>query len=196
MADGRRYYKAAFHIAPDGGLYVPQEFPHFTSRQFESDFELPPRFKRSAPPGLPEVDEPTLVRHYTQISERNFAIDNAFYPLGSCTMKYNPKVNDAMPNLPGLRAEAVRREALLGWIDGLAGGALPRADGAPGVLDAERIVSPGQAGPGAGDWRGSFRRFPASDTSQGENKRDSKEITTRQEFHDDSFGPTRLRTAS
>ncbi len=67
------------------------------------DSEIPSRFLRSTPPKLPEVDEPTLVRHYTQISERNFAIDNAFYPLGSCTMKYNPKVNDEMAALPGFR---------------------------------------------------------------------------------------------
>ena len=43
------------------------------------------------------------MRHFTQLSERNFAIDNAFYPLGSCTMKYNPKVNDEMAALPGFR---------------------------------------------------------------------------------------------
>ncbi|MEX2395124.1 MAG: aminomethyl-transferring glycine dehydrogenase subunit GcvPB [Actinomycetota bacterium] len=66
-------------------------------------YELDDRFKRKTPPRLPEVDEPTLVRHYTQISERNFAIDNAFYPLGSCTMKYNPKVNDEMAALAGFR---------------------------------------------------------------------------------------------
>ena len=64
---------------------------------------LPERFARGEPPKLPEVDEPTLVRHFTQLSERNFAIDNAFYPLGSCTMKYNPKVNDEMAALPGFR---------------------------------------------------------------------------------------------
>jgi glycine dehydrogenase subunit 2 len=69
----------------------------------KGDTELPDRFKRATPPKLPEVDEPTLVRHYTQMSERNFAIDNAFYPLGSCTMKYNPKVNDEMAALPGFR---------------------------------------------------------------------------------------------
>ena len=46
------------------------------------DFDLAASFRRSTPPKLPEVDEPTLVRHYTQLSERNFAIDNAFYPLG------------------------------------------------------------------------------------------------------------------
>ena len=69
----------------------------------EGNAELPDRFRRSDAPRLPEVDEPTLVRHYTQLSERNFAIDNAFYPLGSCTMKYNPKVNDEMAALAGFR---------------------------------------------------------------------------------------------
>ena len=67
----------------------------------EDSVEVPERFRRSTPPHLPEVSEPMLVRHYTQLSERNFAIDNAFYPLGSCTMKYNPKVNDELAALPG-----------------------------------------------------------------------------------------------
>lgn len=62
---------------------------------------IPERFRRRMEPALPEVDEPTLVRHYTQLSERNFAIDNAFYPLGSCTMKYNPKVHDELAALFG-----------------------------------------------------------------------------------------------
>ena len=61
--------------------------------------DLPERFLRRTPPRLPEVNEPTLVCHYTQASERNFAIDNAFYPLGSCTMKYNPKVTDRAASL-------------------------------------------------------------------------------------------------
>ena len=69
----------------------------------DGDVDLPESFRRRAAPKLPEVDEPTLVRHFTQLSERNFAIDNAFYPLGSCTMKYNPKVNDEMAALPGFR---------------------------------------------------------------------------------------------
>jgi glycine dehydrogenase subunit 2 len=52
---------------------------------------------------LPEVGEPEVVRHYTRLSRMNVAIDTTFYPLGSCTMKYNPKVNDAMAALPGMR---------------------------------------------------------------------------------------------
>ena len=51
---------------------------------------------------LPETDEPTVVRHYTNSSNNNFGVDTGFYPLGSCTMKYNPKVNEAMVNVAGI----------------------------------------------------------------------------------------------
>ncbi|HVL82072.1 MAG TPA: aminomethyl-transferring glycine dehydrogenase subunit GcvPB, partial [Actinomycetota bacterium] len=68
-----------------------------------TDEFLPDRFRRTVPPRLPEVSEPDLVRHFTTLSERNFAIDNAFYPLGSCTMKHNPKLNEEMAALPGFR---------------------------------------------------------------------------------------------
>ena len=69
----------------------------------DQSFAPPDRFARAQAPHLPEVSEGMLVRHYTQLSERNFAIDNAFYPLGSCTMKYNPKVQDELAALPGFR---------------------------------------------------------------------------------------------
>ena len=60
-----------------------------------------PRFLRREPAALPEVSELDLVRHYTRLSHRNYAIDVGFYPLGSCTMKYNPKVNEDAARLPG-----------------------------------------------------------------------------------------------
>ena len=53
------------------------------------------------PPDLPELSEPQVVRHYTRLSQWNVGVDTAFYPLGSCTMKYNPKVNDRLAALPG-----------------------------------------------------------------------------------------------
>ena len=56
---------------------------------------------RREPATLPEVSELDLVRHYTRLSQRNYAIDVGFYPLGSCTMKYNPKVNEDAARLPG-----------------------------------------------------------------------------------------------
>jgi glycine dehydrogenase subunit 2 len=57
---------------------------------------------RSAPPELPELSEPEVVRHFTRLAEMNFHVDRAMYPLGSCTMKYNPKINEEMAALPGL----------------------------------------------------------------------------------------------
>ena len=53
---------------------------------------------------LPEVTEPQVVRHFTRLSQRNYSIDTHFYPLGSCSMKYNPKINDELAFLPGLAA--------------------------------------------------------------------------------------------
>ena len=52
--------------------------------------------------GLPGLSEPTVVRHYTRLSQKNFGIDSVFYPLGSCTMKHNPRLNEKMARLPGL----------------------------------------------------------------------------------------------
>src|SRR5690349_13632343 len=63
--------------------------------------EVPDELRRSEPPRLPEVPEFELIRHFTELSTRNFGIDNGFYPLGSCTMKYNPRVNERLVALPG-----------------------------------------------------------------------------------------------
>ena len=52
--------------------------------------------------GFPELSESEVVRHYTRMSQWNFCVDTAMYPLGSCTMKYNPKINEAVARLPGL----------------------------------------------------------------------------------------------
>ena len=59
--------------------------------------------RRAEPPRLPELAEPELVRHFTELSTRNFGIDTGFYPLGSCTMKHNPRVNERVVTLPGFR---------------------------------------------------------------------------------------------
>lgn len=64
---------------------------------------LPESFTRTVPPALPEVSELEAVRHFVKLSQLNHSIDTGFYPLGSCTMKYNPKVNDAMAALEGFR---------------------------------------------------------------------------------------------
>ena len=67
---------------------------------------------------LPEVDEHSLVRHFTKLSHRNFSIDTEFYPLGSCTMKYNPKLNEAVANLPGFASAhpLQEKESAQGWL--------------------------------------------------------------------------------
>jgi glycine dehydrogenase subunit 2 len=65
--------------------------------------ELPDGLARSHPPRLPELSEPELVRHFTTLADRNFGVDTGFYPLGSCTMKHNPRVNERLASLPGFR---------------------------------------------------------------------------------------------
>ena len=65
---------------------------------------LPAALLRKRPAQLPEVSEPTVVRHYTRLSQLNHSIDTGFYPLGSCTMKYNPKINEVTSSLPGFRS--------------------------------------------------------------------------------------------
>ncbi|MGB4431077.1 MAG: aminomethyl-transferring glycine dehydrogenase subunit GcvPB [Limnochordia bacterium] len=65
---------------------------------------IPQEYLRSEAPGLPEVSEPEVVRHYTQLSRLNHGVDVGFYPLGSCTMKYNPRVHEDVVGLPGLSA--------------------------------------------------------------------------------------------
>src|SRR6187551_2883537 len=62
---------------------------------------IPARLLRSEPPRLPEVAEPEIVRHYNRLSRRNFDLDTGFYPLGSCTMKHNPRLNEKVAALPG-----------------------------------------------------------------------------------------------
>ncbi|MFA4987440.1 MAG: aminomethyl-transferring glycine dehydrogenase subunit GcvPB, partial [Candidatus Brocadiia bacterium] len=56
---------------------------------------------RHEPPRLPEIGEVDVVRHFTALSRRNYGVDNGFYPLGSCTMKYNPKINEEACDLYG-----------------------------------------------------------------------------------------------
>ena len=64
------------------------------------DYPVPEQLRRQHDAELPECDEMTVVRHYTNLSTDNFGVDNGFYPLGSCTMKYNPKINEEVAALP------------------------------------------------------------------------------------------------
>jgi len=65
--------------------------------------EAPEELRRAEPPRLPELAEPELVRHFTELSTRNFGVDTGFYPLGSCTMKHNPRVNERLAMVPGFK---------------------------------------------------------------------------------------------
>ena len=72
---------------------------------------LPAAVLRTEPAALPEVSEIEIVRHFTHLAQRNFSVDTGFYPLGSCTMKYNPKVNEDMAALPGFARLHPRQDA-------------------------------------------------------------------------------------
>ena len=65
--------------------------------------EVPESLRRSRPPRLPELAEPEIVRHFTALADRTFGVDTGFYPLGSCTMKHNPRVHERLAALPGFR---------------------------------------------------------------------------------------------
>ena len=67
----------------------------------ESVVDIPAALRRADKPGLPEASELQVVRHFTRLSQKNFSIDTQFYPLGSCTMKYNPRACNALALLPG-----------------------------------------------------------------------------------------------
>ncbi len=92
-----KYYdKLVFELSQEGrtGFSLPVN-------KFPSAPEVPAGLRRESALNLPQVSEPDVVRHYTNLSQMNFGVDTGFYPLGSCTMKYNPKINEEMAALPG-----------------------------------------------------------------------------------------------
>ncbi|MCR5270199.1 MAG: aminomethyl-transferring glycine dehydrogenase subunit GcvPB [Prevotella sp.] len=92
--NNRLYGNLIFELSQEGrrGYSLPKN-------RF-GNYELPASMRRAEDALLPECDEMTVVRHYTNLSANNFGVDNGFYPLGSCTMKYNPKINEEMAALP------------------------------------------------------------------------------------------------
>ena len=116
---------------------------------------LPAKYLRTAKAALPEVSQLELMRHYTQLSNRNFGVDTGSYPLGSCTMKYNPKVNEDIARYLGLAllhplqsADTVqgamevlfKMEESLAEIAGMAGVTLQPVAGAHGELTGLKLI--------------------------------------------------------
>jgi len=119
------------------------------------DALIPTTFRRKRPLRLPELAEGEVVRHFTNLSTKNHHIDKGFYPLGSCTMKYNPKVNESLARLTGFTtlhplqpAETLqgglelmwRLERMLAEISGMNSVSLQPAAGAHGELTALLVV--------------------------------------------------------
>jgi len=84
-------------VAGGGGFFLPP----CDVAEIEPAAEINPEFLRAEAPLLPELSEVEVVRHYVELSQRAYGVDNGFYPLGSCTMKYNPKINEWATRLPG-----------------------------------------------------------------------------------------------
>ena len=116
---------------------------------------MPAKYLRTAKAALPEISQLELMRHYTQLSNRNFGVDTGFYPLGSCTMKYNPKVNEDVARYPGLallhplQSEDTvqgamevlfKMEESLAEIAGMAGVTLQPVAGAHGELTGLKLI--------------------------------------------------------
>ncbi len=143
--------------------------------------DVPDSLRRTSLPRLPEVSEPELLRHFTALADRNFGIDTGFYPLGSCTMKHNPRVNERVVNLPGFRdlhplqedegAQGAldlmwRLEQYLVEMTGLPGISLQPAAGSQGELTGLMLIRAYFADRGEGDQRDTII---TADTAHGTN---------------------------
>ncbi len=86
-----------FELSRDGkvGYTLPRPIE-------DIDVDVPSPIKRKNEPELPQLSEPEIVKHYTRLSEMNYGVDSGIYPLGSCTMKYNPKINEEIASHPGV----------------------------------------------------------------------------------------------
>lgn len=95
----REYNKLIFEISSPGR--VAYTLPELDVPDYDMKSLIPDKFLSETEVDLPEVSQVELVRHFTNLSNKNFGLDTGFYPLGSCTMKYNPKVNEDMARLDG-----------------------------------------------------------------------------------------------
>ena len=96
----RRSAELIFELSRPGRRAI--DLPEADVPETELASLIPASLLRQEPAALPEVSQPDLVRHFTELSQRTFGVDSGFYPLGSCTMKYNPKINEDIAAMPGL----------------------------------------------------------------------------------------------
>ncbi len=94
-----KYNQLIFEISQPGRTGA--DLPESDVDPIDLEEKFPKHLLRETPAELPEVSELQLVRHYTALSHQNYGVDNGFYPLGSCTMKYNPKINEDVARLEG-----------------------------------------------------------------------------------------------
>jgi glycine dehydrogenase subunit 2 len=101
------YDKLIFDISKEGRKGY--SLPDYGIKQYD----IPTNLTRKEEPILPEVSELEAVRHYTNVSFKNFGIEKGFYPLGSCTMKYNPKINQDIASMPGFNLHPYQPESTI-----------------------------------------------------------------------------------
>src|SRR5260370_13889252 len=165
---------AAFSVAPDAaptftgnrGLQIEERliFEMGQAGRCGVDLPQPPKVKdrlnglrRAGEIGLPGLSEPQVVQHYTRLSQKNYAIDMGVYPLGSCTMKHNPRINEKIARLPGIgdlhplqpvstvqgALEVIDQLAYwLKTLTGMPAGALSPAAGAHGEVGGLMAIAP------------------------------------------------------
>ncbi|MHB8319027.1 MAG: aminomethyl-transferring glycine dehydrogenase subunit GcvPB [Acidimicrobiales bacterium] len=144
---GREFEPTIFELSSPGRS--SHQFPTTNIPEFAPDELVPAHHLAKASPQMPEVSERDLVGHFTRLSHRQFSVDLGAYPLGSCTMKYNPKVCDSVVAMPGIRDVhpgtpsamcqgwlelLVELEEALCEITGMAAATLQPAAGAAGEL--------------------------------------------------------------
>lgn len=175
------YGKLIFELSREGrrGYAVPRN--GLSDDIVSESVQLPEAMRRATPLRLSEVDEPTAVRHYNNMSTNNFGVDTGFYPLGSCTMKYNPKINEEMachscfaglhPSTPAFAAQGALQlywtlQKALCEIGGMEEFTLNPFAGAQGELTGLMVIRAYHASRGEGEKR---RKVIVPDSAHGTN---------------------------
>lgn len=134
---------------------IGYHFDSYELEDFGTEFHIPDKLRRTRTPKLPEVSENHVVRHFTRLSNHNFGVDTGMYPLGSCTMKYNPKINEVIASMPDFASShpmwdekyvqgnlqvAFELQQMLGELTGMTGITLQPSAGSQGELTGLMIM--------------------------------------------------------